>query len=122
MPCSTFLLFRAKSRNLLLSVLSVIRDVSTSLEMTKNGLRTFNFSVFGDRRYRLPLFIRRSRGRFRLHRGDDLVRTVDRNHSAHCAGIEHPGCAHRVFSILARRTFLMEIILAFRFPFLSGSL
>jgi len=45
--------------------------------MTKNGLRTSNFSVFGDRRNRLPLFIRRSRGRFRLHRGDDLVRTVD---------------------------------------------
>src|SRR6266403_3913518 len=50
MPCSTFLSFRAKSRNLLLSVRAVIRDASTSLDMTKNGLRASNFSVFGDRR------------------------------------------------------------------------
>src|SRR5207244_12201512 len=39
-----------------------------------------------------------------------------------CAWIEHPCCSHRVFSIFARRTFLMEIILAFRFPFRSGCL
>ena len=85
--------------------------------MTKNGLRTSHFSVFGDWRYRLPLFIRRSRGRFRLHRGDDPPRTVDRNHPADRIGIEHPGCADRVFSILAGRSFLKEIILAVRASF-----
>src|SRR6267143_2408972 len=97
MPCITFLSFRAKSRNLLLAVRAVIRDVSTALDMTKNAHRTSYFSFYGDRRYRLLLFIRRTRGRFRLHRGDDLVRSVDRNHPANRTGTEHPGCADRVF-------------------------
>src|SRR5207253_1679991 len=44
------------------------------------------------------------------------------NHPADCIGIEHPGCPHRVFSILAGRPFLMEIILAVRAPFHSGCL
>jgi len=36
--------------------------------------------------------------------------------------LKPPGCAHRVFSILAGRAFLMEIILAVRSPFRSGCL
>src|SRR5213082_377782 len=36
--------------------------------------------------------------------------------------VKHSPCDHRVFSVLASRTFLMEIILAVRAPFSSGCL
>src|SRR5207244_5290323 len=102
--------------------LSSIRDVSTSLDMTMNGQLESDRPFSGKRRHRVPLLLRGARGRFRLHRGDDPPRTVDRNHPADRIGTEHPGCADRVFSVLAGRSFLMEIILAVRAPFPPGCL
>src|SRR6266478_358921 len=118
----TFLVIPSEVEESLIFCLSSIRDVSTSLDMTKNGQHESDLPFSGDWGHRVPLLLCRARGRVRLHRGDDLVRTVDRNHPADRTGTEHPGRAHRVVSILAGRAFLMEIILAVRSPFCSGCL
>src|SRR6478672_6644644 len=113
----TFLVIPSEVEESLTFCLSSIRDVSTSLDMTMNGQHESDLPFSGNRRHRVPLLLRGARGRFRLHRGDDPPRTVDRNHPADRIGIEHPGCADRVFSVLAGRSFLMEIILAVRTSF-----
>src|SRR6266568_9015661 len=93
-----------------------------SLDITNDGRRASHFSFLVDRRHRLPLFLRRSRRCVRLHRRDDAVRGRNHNHPANRVGTEHSGCDDRVFSVLASRTFLMEIILAVRASFRSGCL
>src|SRR5437016_5806673 len=90
--------------------------------MTKNGHSAPYFAFPRYRRHRVPLFLRRSRRRVRLHRGDDAVRPRNHNHPPNRAGFEHSRCDHRVVSVLASRTFLMEIILAIRAPLSSGCL
>src|SRR5438067_7886439 len=118
----TFLVIPSEVEESLTFCLSSIRDVSTSLDMTKNGQHESDLPFSGNRRHRVPLLLRRPRRRVRLHRRDDAVRARNHYHPADCVGTEHPGCAHRVFSILAGRAFLMEIILAVRSPFCSGCL
>src|SRR5947207_13763473 len=118
----TFLVISSEVEESLTFCLSSIRDVSTSLDMTMNGQHESDLPFSGNRRHRVPLFLRRPRGRVRLHRGDDALRARNRNHPADGIAIKHPGCAHPVFSILASRTVLMEIIFSVRAPFRSGCL
>ena len=118
----TFLVIPSEVEESLTFCLSSIRDVSTSLDMTKNGQHESDLPFSGNRRHRVPLLLRRPRRRVRLHRRDDAVRARSHYHPADCVGTEHSGCAHRVFSILAGRPFLMEIILAVRAPFHPGCL
>jgi len=78
----TLLVIPSEVEESLTFCLSSIRDVSTSLDMTMNGQHESDLPFSGNRRHRVPLLLRGARGRFRLHRGDDPPRTVDRNHPA----------------------------------------
>src|SRR5205807_3171000 len=73
-----------------------------------------------DRRYRVSLFIRRARGRVGLYRDHDLVWTCRDRHSTDGARPEHSRGNNRFISILAGRSFLLEIILAIRAALGSG--
>jgi hypothetical protein len=97
----TLLVIPSEVEESLTFCLSSIRDVSTSLDMTMNGQHESDLPFSGNRRHRVPLLLRRPRGRVRLHRRDDAVRARNHYHPADRIGTEHPGCADRVFSILA---------------------
>ena len=91
--------------------------------MTMNGQHESDLPFSGNRRHRVPLLLRRSRGRIRLHRGDDASSDSSTATIRPTALVLNILVAHhRVFSILAGRSFLMEIILAVRAPFRSGCL
>jgi len=66
------------------------------------------------RRDRVPLFIRRARRRFRIYRDHDFVWTCRDRYSTDGARPEYFGGNDRFISILAGRSFLLEIILAVR--------
>src|SRR6476646_2749527 len=75
-----------------------------------------------DHARRVPLFLRRPRGRLRLHRGDDALRINRDLHPPDRAHPEHPGRDHWFVSILASRIFFMAALLAVRAALDSGGL
>src|SRR2546430_15401150 len=97
-----------------------VASATASIFSINNGQHPARFPLSRDRRDRVPLFIRRARGRVGVYRDHDLVWTCRDRHSTDGAGPEHSRGNNRFISILAGRSFLLEIILAIRAALGSG--
>ena len=120
MSCPQLLVIPSEVEESLTLYRAVIRDVSTSLDMTMDGQTNLIFLFSGRRGHRVSLFIGRPRGRVGYIAVMALLGSCD----------DHPAdgivlnilVAPSLFSILESRTFFLEIILAFRAAFRTGGL
>src|ERR1700730_12260069 len=103
-----------------LAVSEIFRDVSTPLDMTKDGRNTSHSAFSGGRPDRISLLIGRPCRRVGLHRNDDVVWTCHNCHSADRARLEHFGGNDWFIPILAGRIFCLETFLAIRVALNSG--
>src|SRR4030095_6875618 len=95
-----------------LTILSFRAKSSILFALNRHGSNNFQSSLPRDRSCRVSLFFRRTRQRVRLHRDDDFVWNCCDHASTNSISAEYPRRHNRLISILAGRTFFLEIILA----------